>query len=363
MMSPQYATLTLAPEAMRARSEASVFASMPLVPRVSMTVQHTRSTWSGAPVRLRTGLQATAQLFRRADLTVSAMQVSDERGRGAEILAGMTVRFGGRTTSTISSNRDRDGLRTAVDVQQSLPTNSGFGYQLRSETTTSSAPSNVSGVVQYQGRYGRYEMRRDMVGTMARSNVTVAGALVAIGGGLYPTRPVRGSYALVRVPGVKDVRGYSSNQEIGRTDGGGNLFVPDLLPYYANQLKIADSDVPLDYEISKVDVTLAPPYRGGALALFPVQQVRRISGTLRIIERGQPREATYGEVTVTADGKEFSSPIGSDGRFYFENIGTGRHAATVKYANGTCAFTIAIPKSDDQVIELGTVECRAGEGR
>ncbi len=139
--------------------------------------------------------------------------------------------------------------------------------------------------------------------------------------------------------------------------------MPDLLPYYANQLTIADSDVPLDYEISKVNLTLAPPYRGGALAVFPVQQVRRISGTIRIIEGGQPRPATYGEIVVKTDGEDAVSPVGSDGRFYFENLATGKHAATAKYTGGSCGFTLVIPKSEDQVIELGTVECQGPEGR
>jgi outer membrane usher protein len=367
MMTPTYTTLSLLPGAQRPISEASIFAAVPVARRISVTMQHTRSAMSDSPLRLRTALQATAQLFRRADLVVSAAQLRDERGPGTEVLVGMTVRVGGRTTSTISATHDHDRLRTAIDLQQSLPASTGFGYQLRSESESGgsnlSGPANLSGVVQYQGRYGRYEMRREMVGATQRSNVSIAGALVAIGGGVYATRPVRGSYALVRVPGVKDVRGYASNQEVGRTDRGGNLFVPDLLPYYANHLTIADSDVPLDYEISKVDLTLAPPYRGGALALFPVQQVSRISGTIRIIDGGEQRPATYGEITVKTDGEDAVSPIGSDGRFYFENLGTGRHAATVKYSGGSCPFTLVIPKSDDQVIELGTVECRVPEGR
>jgi outer membrane usher protein len=341
----------------------SVFASAPVLKRMTMTAQHSRVMMSDAPVRLRTGIQATAQVFRRADILLSAARVRDERGPGFEVLAGMTVRFGGRTTSTISTDRGRDGVRTAVDVQQPLPVSSGLGYQVRSETTTSGAPSSLSGVLQYQARYGRYEVRREMVGTTARSNVTVAGGVVAIGGGVYATRPVRGSYALVRVPNVPNVRGFWSNQEVGRTDGGGNLFVPDLLPYYANQLKIADADVPIDYEITKVDMTLAPPYRGGALALFPVQQIRRISGTLQILDGSRRVPATYGEITVNVDGKEAHSPIGGDGRFYFENLATGRHAAIAKYTGGRCGFSLTIPKSDDPVIDLGTVQCRIEEAR
>jgi outer membrane usher protein len=221
----------------------------------------------------------------------------------------------------------------------------------------------TSGVLQYQSRYGRYEMRREKVGNTERSTLSVAGALVGIGGGVYATRPVRGSYALVRVPGVNNVRGFASNQEIGKTNHGGNLLVPDLLPYYANQLNISDSDVPIDYSISNVSLMLAPPYRGGALVVFPVQQIRSVSGKIHVLVAGVERSTTYGQVTVKMDGKEIASPIGSDGKFYFENLPAGKYAASVQYTDGLCSFTIDVPASTDAFVQLGTLRCVVTEVR
>ena len=226
----------------------------------------------------------------------------------------------------------------------------------RSETGT----SHTSGVLQYQSRFGRYEVRREIIGATQRTTMSAAGALVAIGGGVHASRPVRGSYALMRVPGVGDVRGFASNQEVGKTDRGGNLLIPDLLPYYGNQLNISDSDVPIDYAISKVSLMLAPPYRGGALVVFPVQQIRNISGKVQVVANGVERPTTYGEMTVTVDGKDVTSPIGSDGRFYFENLATGTYPARVQYADGRCELTIEIPAATDAFVQLGTVRCEIG---
>jgi outer membrane usher protein len=322
-------------------------------------VQHSRATTVSAPPRVRTALQTSTQVFSIADLIVSAARVGDDRGRGNELSVGLTFRFGRRTTATTSASSDRDGARTAIDVQQSLPTSTGFGYQVRTETGT----PVTSGVLQYQARFGRYEVRREMVGTSQRSTISAAGALVAIGGGVYATRPVRGSFALVRVPGVKEVRGFASNQEVGKTDRGGNLLIPDLLPYYGNQLDIADADVPIDYSISKVRLTLAPPYRGGAVALFPVEQVRTMTGKIQIAAAGQERPAAYGELTVNAGGRDMTSPLGSDGKFYFENLPAGRHPARVESADGTCALTIDVPSSGGAVVQLGTLHCTVEEAR
>jgi outer membrane usher protein FimD/PapC len=44
------------------------------------------------------------------------------------------------------------------------------------------------------------------------------GSIVAIGGPVYPSRSIYDSFALIRVPGVADVPGYISNQEVGQTN-------------------------------------------------------------------------------------------------------------------------------------------------
>ena len=86
---------------------------------------------------------------------------------------------------------------------------------------------------------------------------------MAIGGSIHATRPVDESYGLIRVPGVSGVRGYLSNQEVGRTDRRGDLLVPNLLPYYGNRLGINDKDIPMDHDIGTTELTIAPPFRGG----------------------------------------------------------------------------------------------------
>jgi outer membrane usher protein len=193
--------------------------------------------------------------------------------------------------------------------------------------------------------------------------VSAAGALVGIGGGLFATRPVRSSFALVQVPGVKDVRGFSSNREVGRTDRRGNVLVPDLLPYYGNLLNISDTDVPIDYLISRVQATIAPPYRGGVLVRFPVARIQRSQGQVVVVDAGGERPATYGQLTVTAAGERLVSPLGAAGQFYFENLAPGRHAATVEFTGGTCDLTLEVPEAEDGAVDLGVVRCVPGATR
>ena len=173
-----------------------------------------------------------------------------------------------------------------------------------------------------------------MIGGDGISSASVAGALVTIGGGVYASRPVQDSFALVQVPGVEGVRGFASNQEIGRTDRSGNLLVPDLQAYYGNLLHISDSDIPFQYSVGDVGMTLALPYRGGARAVFPVMLLRRIMGTIRIAQAGEERVPEYGEIVLTAGSEPLNSPVGSSGDFYFENLAPGRYPARVQDGKG-----------------------------
>jgi len=59
---------------------------------------------------------------------------------------------------------------------------------------------------------------------------------------------------------------------------------------------------------------------------------------------------------VTLGGETF--PVALNGLLYFTS-GTERYDATARWHNGTCAFAIDRPTSDDPVPDLGVVTCRA----
>jgi outer membrane usher protein len=297
------------------------------------------------------------RLHRHAELSASLTRSNDERGRSNEFYAAVTALFG-RSSATVAHTRDARGSRLSVDAQQPLPAGSGYGFQMRAETGDADL---VTGAAQYQGAHGRYELRQEAIGDSTRTTISAMGALVAIGGGLHATRPVNDSFALIRVPGVAGVRGLASNQEIGRTGRNGDLLVPDLRPYYANTLDIVDGDVPLEYAVPDVRLILAPPYRGGAVALFPVHRVQRIVGKVRQRPDGADRTTSFGELTVSIGEQTFASPVGVDGSFYFENLPAGRHRAVVQDPDGRCTVELEIPTTDALVVKLGTVSCQSDQ--
>jgi outer membrane usher protein len=352
LSSRRYATLTPNPINEDPRVQASAFSSVALARAVSVTLQHTQTRLHQGITRDRTGVLTSFRVGRNAELIASVTQAHDERGPRKEAYAGVAVVFG-RSSASIAQVRDARGDRLTVEAQQPLPVGVGYGYQFRAEGGDN---ASVNGVARYQGPHGRYELRQETIGAQSTTTLSTMGAIVGIGGGVFATRPVEDSFALVRVPGVEGVRAFASHQEIGKTSRRGDLLVPDLQAYYGNVLDIADGDIPLQYAVSNVGMTLAPPYRGGAVAQFDVQRVQRVLGT--IVIAGQERPHTYGELTVTsADGRSYGSPVGADGSFYFENLPTGSYAATVEHRGTSCTFTLGIPASTEVVIKVGTQRC------
>jgi outer membrane usher protein len=352
--SPRYATLTPNRPGEYPTTEASLFASASIGGPLSMTAQHTRTRLYQGITRDRSGLMATIHLARNLELTASASQTEDEHGRAREAYGGVTILFG-RSSASVAHVRDARGNRMAVDAQRSLPVGEGYGYQLHAEGGETGI---ATGVARYQGRHGRYELRQESVAGRTSTTVSVMGSIVGIGGGLYASRPVQDSFALIRVPGVEGVRAYSSHQTVGKTNKSGDLLVPDLQAYYGNTLGIADSDVPIAYSVTSSGQIMAVPYRGGAVALFPVKKVQRVVGTVTLVEDGRERVPAYGEIVITIEGAEIASPVGGSGAFYFEDLPGGTHAARVRDGGGhDCTFQMTVPASDDLVVDLGNLRC------
>jgi outer membrane usher protein len=153
------------------------------------------------------------------------------------------------------------------------------------------------------------------------------------------------------------VRGYLNNQEIGRTNGSGNLLIPSLQAYYGNRLRIADADVPMDYQIGSIEQVVGTSLRGGALVKFDVQRVTSVKGLVRVDTGAATAVPSFGELTIDARHK---SPLGADGQFWFADLPVGKHRARVEFREGTCTMDLVVPESVASVIDLGTVSCDGG---
>jgi outer membrane usher protein len=357
-LSPGYATVSMRPVDMRTRAEATVYGAIPAGVRGSLTLRHTLVDRQDQRRSSVTSIVGLIRVTRRTNLSMTASNDWRDRRTGLLLSAGMGFFLGRRKTANISRDYQGGTSQASVDLQQSLPVGVGYGYRMSADLERGQG----LGALTYQGPFGRYELEQNVIDGRQTMALKAAGGLVAIGGGVYATRPVQDGFVLLRVPGVPGVRGYASNQEIGRTNRRGDLLVPGLLPYYGNRISIADEDIPLDRTVGERERTIAPPYRGGALLSFPVRRFQNSAGRVLLQRRNEGIVPLFGQLTVRVGRESFESPIGADGEFYLENVPPGRHPAEVLHQGKTCAFTIEIPASAASVVNLGTVRCGEFQG-
>ncbi len=356
-MSDHYANASLPLAMDRASLEGTLAAGAQVLRGLGLSAQYTASKLRDGDRRTAASLSASVQVARQATLFFSAGRSRDkDKGWATDVFAGLTYWMGARTTGSLTFDSRGGTAVSTAEVQRPLPRGEGFGYRLQARGQRGEENGGL-GLLQYQGPFGRYEATYERLGQQANISLNASGGVAAIGGSLYATRPVEQGFALLRLPGVQGVRGFLSNQEIGRTDGHGDLLVPDLLSYYGNRLSISDRDVPVDYAIDATERVVAPPYRGGALVSFPVRKIRTLSGTLAIEREGKEFVPSFGQITVAMDGGSASSPIGRGGEFYLENVPPGDRSAAIEYPGGTCRFLLRVKDSPEAFVNLGKVVC------
>lgn len=347
-----YANLSLRRRNDRPLADGNVFVTV-MAKRASLSLLWNHTDMRDSVNTDNVALLTNMPLTQRSSLFLSVGSSDQGQGRKAQAFAGLSFLIGSTTTANISVDH-RDGRTQVVgDVQKTIGVGTGFGYRLQAGGTADQ--HNGSGAVEYQTDFGRYEVDFNPFGGSQRPTLLASGGVVYEKGAVLLTRPVQDSFAVVRVPGVENVRVYSSNLLIGRTNGEGDLLVPNLLSYYGNRLRIDDRDVPLNYEVLATERTIAPPYRGGAFVEFPVRQIRTVTGTVIVAPDIVP---AYGQLTVNSGGAPFVSPLGRGGEFYLENIPAGRYPATIDYKLGSCKFTLQIPTGNDSVVKLGRLTCQ-----
>lgn len=351
---PRYAALGLDRRDDRAVTRIDSFIAAPLGGWANLTFDYSHTRFRDAGLSDRAALTASARLGERFNLSVTLAHAQVSRVPvDNSVFVALTMALGARTAATASIAAERRGATEAVQIQRSLPYGEGFGYLV--QASAGAQPVNVADV-QYQGRYGLYEV--DVIHTPGDTQTTVSasGALVAIGGRVLPTRPVQESFALIRVPGLQGVTGTLSHQSVGKTDARGDLLVPNLLSYYGNELGIDDQDIPLDYSVAATERVVAPSYRGGAVVAFPVKRLQAFVGTVEVRQGDAVIVPAYGDIAVTGAGMTAESPLGARGEFYLDGL-PAEGDATVTYEGGVCRFKVSAQPSSERFVQLGKLTC------
>lgn len=310
---------------------------------------------AGAAFRL--GGSAGFQLS--SDLTIHAQA-------GRSVMADGSAPFDVFTTLTWTFARDANasvgaGVRDETtelygEVARAMPRGEGWGARAR-QGLVDGTPQ-LAAEARAQTSFGRYRATGELLGDRRHLGLEAAGGLVYVAGaGGFITRPIEGSFAVVRVPGVGGVRAYAENQEMGRTDADGDLLVTELVPYYGNRLSIAVEDLPMDRSVELTERVVAPRDRGGAIAIFDAPRVRFVRGKITVARTNGDVVPAYGELEVRTSRGTSTSPLSASGEFELEGIAAGRYPASVTWEGGSCAFSMVVHERDGAIFDLGAIVC------
>ena len=262
----------------------------------------------------------------------------------------------GHQTSLTASYQNADGTNTE-SIQIRKNPNLGEGLSGRALFERESSVDALDTFLQYDAKFGTYTGQyRNVEGDQAYE-ASASGSIAYAGNTVGITRPIRDGFAVVEVGDVEGVRVYRNNQEIGRTNSEGKVFLPDMISFYNNQISIADQDIPIGYMIPEVFKVISPPLRSGSYIKFNTEKFHAVAGTLGVRIDGDVRPVELTEIQMVVDEREMSFSTGRGGDFYIENLQPGIYSASFEFMEKPCQFDIMIPAFDEIIIDLGELIC------
>lgn len=321
----------------------------------SLSLAFVDQTYRASPAQQTLSLTHSVSLGRAGtvNLTVSRTHTAEDLTSAAQDSTSAYLifvhSFGDRSavaaTAVGGSGVGAPENEVIASLTESPPAGPGSGYRLSASTAGN---YDADWRQQMAGTDVEVEAARNQ-GIEGRS-AYVAGAMTWLDGQVNATRSVNGSFAMVDVAGLADVPVYVENQLTTHTDSSGRALLYNLRPYEANKISIAPEELPLDTAIESSSTIVAPPYRSGVVARFPVERIH--SAMFRLVtEDGKPLPAG---ALVTLKGQSF--PVVLNGAVYVTGYDHGMQAEA-SWTSGHCGFRLEPPPVDEPIPDLGTIRC------
>ncbi len=307
-----------------------------------------QTTWQGDENRLLSA-NYSFRLGPRSHLGVYAVRnfVGEPNLTVGAILS---LSLDDRTSASADVGRYGKQTQSTIQVQRNLPEGNGVGYRMmigQGELDRSSAG------VTWRTDHGDVtaEVARLPGSTAYRAGVS--GGVAVAGGGVFASRRLDDSFAVVQVEGYPGVRVYRDNREVTRTNKSGLALITRLRAYQENPIGIEQADLPLDAEVGALQIKLTPALRSGVVAAFPVRRSR--AATFRLVDdSGRPLPAG---ATVKLEGQDQTFPVGYEGKAFVSGL-VSRNRLTGEWPGRRCVAELAFARESEMLPDLGIVICK-----
>lgn len=294
------------------------------------------------------------RLGASAFLSVNAYQdLRQRQTRG--LSATLSVGLPGRAGSSAGAG-NRNGERTWNSaLSRAADVDGGLGWSLQDADQGGARYTQAQ--LNYLGRSGQISAQVQRGGGTLTRALGAAGSLVAMDGALLAARQVGRAFALVST-GVAGVPVLQENRAVGRTDAGGHLLVPDLVPYAANGLAIDTTELPVDAHVRSSSAEVVPQRLAGIVARFTVARFAAAS----VIVHGRDGLPVALGTIVEIDGGA-PTVAGHDGVVFVDGA-RPLNRLVLRAPAGACEVTFTFdPAPGAALAPLGPFTCVPLEGR
>lgn len=356
-VSRYYSTLALAPQSDRASFSYRVQMSVRSGRLGSFSLAHRKSRFHSGGRTMNDSLFYSRRLFGDASLFLIASRFSGA-ARSTELFAAIQVPLGSRQSASATLQNQASERRVSATLQQYAPIGPGFGYRLRLDHADAQAGA-IGGhaYVQYNGEHGAYSIDASRVAGQQQLRTQIGGSVALVADSIHFSRPIRDGFGLVRVGTLSGIPVRAGNQVVGRSDASGEVLVPDLLSYHANQISVNSGELPVNFQIDRARALVSPSLRGAVLLELPVTRVQGFVGRVFVARSGGRVAAEYWGLRLVDGDQTIEVTVGKAGEFYLENLTAGRYLVEVFQEEENCTFAMDVPTSEDMVVDLGEQSC------
>jgi outer membrane usher protein len=314
------------------------------------TVSSTSGATSFLPV-LRARIVSANYSVQLGNLSFYATAFRDfAQGGGSGAILGVTIPIGPRNSAGVSAGAGSGSGYAQVQATQSPVLIGDWGYQIYGFAGN---PYQAFGLAQYKSPWGLVSAGASRIGTQTALRGGAQGALSYADGGLFASNTINDAFAVVDT-GAPDIRVYSENREVERTDSAGRVLVPDLRSFDLNNLSIDPADVPADASVPDMAKTVRPQYRSGVVVRFPVRASH--GALLRLVDQAG-RPLPVGSV-ATLKATKASVPIGYDGEAYVQDLHHHNELAVERPDGLRCTVAFDYKPAPGEIPTIGPLTCR-----
>jgi outer membrane usher protein len=313
---------------------ATVQATVPMGAGTLVANGLVRQNQDDAQVRVLT-LSYAQRLKDRVFATLSVLYTDAQPG--ITVLVGISALLDQRHYSNASVNHTAHTDTVYADYAQAADAGEGVGYRLAASQGDGNAMQNAAFTSnQASGSWGA-EAAQQNGATSTR--LWGSGGLASLGRGVYFSRGIAESFAIVQVGQAANVPVYLESQLVAHTRTDGSALVSNLRAYQDNRVSVDPLAVPLDSSIGAMSQTVQPRLLGGVQIDFAVHPVVGMTLTVQQSD-GTPLPA-WTEVQVQELSKNFV--VGRRGEVFVEFPAAGTYRMTATPAGrDVCSFSVQV---------------------